>query len=55
MIGTQLSDNCYQWDFDLKKCLCHLFKSDESKLWHKRLEHISISAICKAIGVEAVL
>lgn len=47
MTGTQLSENCYHWDNNLK---FNLAKYDETILWHKHLEH----KICKTINADVV-
>lgn len=51
--GTRLSNNCYHSDSEI--AICNLSKTDEAILWYKRLGHLGISTICKAIGVDIVL
>ncbi|TYK03217.1 uncharacterized protein E5676_scaffold298G00290 [Cucumis melo var. makuwa] len=53
MNGRRRADNCYQWSSSNSN-MCHLTKEDQTWLWHRKLGHISLRSIDKAIRNEAV-
>lgn len=54
MSGTQLFGNCYDWSS--VHLVCNLSKSNNDvKLLHKRLGHISLPSIRKALSADVAL
>ncbi|XP_019172698.1 PREDICTED: uncharacterized protein LOC109168107 [Ipomoea nil] len=51
MEGTRSSDNCYVLT---NETACLISKTDESKLWHRRLGHINFRDMDKMIKLDAV-
>ena len=54
MSGCRQTDNCYRWVLNNSN-LCHLTKEDQTRLWHRKLGHASLSSIDKAIKNEPVI
>ncbi|XP_045792093.1 uncharacterized protein LOC123886861 [Trifolium pratense] len=56
MRGSRSKDNCYLWvpqeETNLSTCL--ITKEDEVKLWHKKLGHLNLRSMKKAISEEAI-
>lgn len=56
MKGTRSKDNCYLWVSQEKALMssCMLSKDEEVKLLHKKLGHLNLQGMKKAISVEAI-
>jgi len=56
MRGTRSKDNCYLWvsqeEAHLTTCL--MSKEEEVRLWHKKLGHLHLKGMKKAISSEAI-
>ncbi|KAL0544720.1 hypothetical protein IC582_019842 [Cucumis melo] len=54
MSGRRQTDNCYHWSSNSSN-ICHLTKTDQTWLWHRKLGHISMRSLDKVIRNEAVV
>lgn len=55
MSGIRSSDDCYFWTSDLTSNVCNSIRNNKASLWHKRLGHINLRSVMKAITKEAIL
>ncbi|TYJ99853.1 gag-pol polyprotein [Cucumis melo var. makuwa] len=54
MSGRREADNCYHWSSNGSN-ICHLTKTDQTWLWHRKLGHISLRSLDKVVRNEAVV
>ncbi|XP_050937810.1 uncharacterized protein LOC127148365 [Cucumis melo] len=54
MSSSRQADNCYHWIFN-NSHIYHSTKEDQTWLWHRKLGHISLRSIDKAIKNEAMV
>ncbi|TYK09547.1 gag-pol polyprotein [Cucumis melo var. makuwa] len=54
MSGRRQADNCYHWSSNSSN-ICHLTKTDQTWLWHRKLGHISLRSLDKVIRNESVI
>lgn len=54
MKGIGQIDNCYHWVSNKCKPICNLSKKEETQLWHRKLGHVSLRTISKALKEESV-
>ncbi|TYK30437.1 F5J5.1 [Cucumis melo var. makuwa] len=54
MSGKRQADNCYHWNSNMSDT-CELIRSDQTWLWHRKLEHASMRGLEKVIKNKAVV
>ena len=54
MNDSRHADNCYHW-ISNNSDVCHSSKEDQTWLWHRKLGHVNIRSIKRAIRNEAVI
>ena len=54
MNGRRQANKCYHWSSN-SSYICHLTKTDQIWLWHRKLGHISLRSLDKVIRNEAAV